>query len=305
MSCPLCQQTAFQTLKGYESIGKYDDRSDLVICNSCGHHYLILRKAGADRAYFEDGKYQLLDTRKSVFDRIKEWDAKRVLKVINKQYHQGGRLLDFGCGKGLFLSALKGSHWKGKGIETAEARANFGKAHYQVDIDTAMYASGKLNEGPFEVITLFHVLEHLDQPNQLLQALIDDNLKEGGTLIIEVPLFSSWQSKIAGRRWIQLDPPLHISHFDDKRLEGFLTSLGLTVYNTQTFSLQLGLLGMIQSILSRVGYHGDYIEDLKFNRTKKLLLTTALVLPFAFVLEIGAVLFQRGGVIRLYAKKHP
>ena len=90
MSCPLCQDTSFKVLTPYEGIGKYEDRSDLVQCISCGHHYLIVNEKGSDRSYFEDGKYQLLDTRKSIFDRIKRWDANRVLKVLDRRYKDAG-----------------------------------------------------------------------------------------------------------------------------------------------------------------------------------------------------------------------
>lgn len=303
MGCPICQASKNKVLQQYSDIGKYDDRSDLVQCQGCGHHYLVIKEKGAQVAYFDEGKYQLLDTRNSIFDRIKDWDAKRVIRSLNKKYEKGSALLDFGCGKGLFLASLKAFSWKGKGIETAASRANFGIEKYEVDIEIMEYADGQVNGGPFEVICLFHVLEHLDEPEKLLKPLIDHNLKENGTLVLEVPLFKSWQSLIGGRNWIQLDPPLHISHFDSTSLNALLQRMGMRDYKRQTFSLQLGVLGMVQSLMSRFGYRGDYIHDLKFKRTKKLLMATALILPFAFLLEFLGVAFGKGGVIRVYAKR--
>lgn len=303
MECPVCRESKYQLLNQYVDIGKYGDRSDIVNCQGCNHHYLVIKNVGPEVAYFEEGKYQLLDTRKTIFDRIKDWDSRRVIKVLDERHQTGSSLLDFGCGKGLFLASLKADSWKAKGIETAVSRAKFGIESYDVDIEIMEYADGIVKKGPFDVITLFHVLEHLEKPKELLSPLVQHNLKNNGTLVLEVPLFDSWQSRIAGRNWIQLDPPLHVSHFDSKSLNNLLEKLGMKVYKKETFSLQLGVLGMVQSLLSKLGYKGDYIHDLKFKRTNKLLASTALILPLALVLELMASAIGKGGVIRVYAKR--
>lgn len=287
----------------YEGIGKYTDRSDLVECEVCGHFYLNFVEKGQVDDFFEDGKYELLDTRKSIFDSIKHQDAKRVFKALKRLRKFQGKILDFGCGKGLFLSFLNQQKWDGLGVETATARANFGRKQYGVKILSEFYDGGKIEKGDFDVITLFHVLEHLDEPKVLLRTLTENNLKENGVLAIEVPLFNSWQSRIAGRNWIQLDPPLHISHFTKRTLKNLLSDIGFKSKRIQYFSFQLGLLGMIQSLMSKIGYKGDYIADLKFNRTPKLLFLTAILLPIAFLLEAVASLFHKGGVIRVYASR--
>lgn len=303
MSCPVCQFSEFKKLSFYEGLNKYTDKTDLVECQKCGHFYLRGIEDGEFDDFFEEGKYELLDTRKSIFDSIKYQDAKRVFNVLNNRGKSFGKLLDFGCGKGLFLSFLDKKKWYGLGVETARSRAEFGRRQYDVKILSEFYEEGAIEEGNFDVICLFHVLEHLDQPKHLLQKLIKDNLKQDGVLIIEVPLFNSWQSRIAGRNWIQLDPPLHISHFTKTSLDFLLKNVGMTTVKTQYFSYQLGLLGMVQSLMSKLGYKGDYIADLKFNRTAKLLLGTALIFPLAFILEMISCLFKRGGVIRIYAQK--
>ena len=303
MSCPVCQFSEFKKLSGYEELSKYTDKSDIVECQNCGHFYLRQIEHGKVDDFFEEGKYKLLDTRKSIFDRIKYQDAKRVFKVLNTLGKTFGELLDFGCGKGLFLSFLDKKRWHGLGVETAKSRAEFGRKQYDVKILSEFYEEGVIEDGNFDVICLFHVLEHLHQPKDSLKKLIKDNLKQDGVLIIEVPLFNSWQSWIAGRNWIQLDPPLHISHFTKASLKLLLKNVHMNAVRTQYFSYQLGLLGMVQSLMSKLGYKDDYIADVKFNRTTKLLLGTAFIFPLAFILEALSCLFKRGGIIRIYAQK--
>ena len=118
-------------------------------------------------------------------------------------------------------------------------------------------------------------------------------------------MIESWQSKIAKHRWIHLDPPIHLSHYSKQNLLELIRSLNLTPSRYSTFSAPLGILGMCQAFLSRLGYNGKLIEDLKFNRTPKLLASIALVFPVAATLEFIAVLFRKGGIIRVYFKYNP
>jgi hypothetical protein len=62
------------------------------------------------------------------------------------------------------------------------------------------------------------------------------------------------------------------------------------------------MLGMVQSLMSLFGYRKMIISELKFRRTKRLMIAVCAVLPFALLLECTAVLFKRGGVIRVYCK---
>ena len=112
----------------------------------------------------------------------------------------------------------------------------------------------------------------------------------------------SLQSKIAGKRWIHLDPPLHISHFTKSSLLKLLGDLNLKPLKYEYFSIHLGILGMVQSILCLIGYNRKIISDLKFRRTKRLIISILLVLPLAIFLELLAVIFNKGGVVRVYCK---
>ena len=91
--------------------------------------------------------------------------------------------------------------------------------------------------------------------------------------------------------------------FTKKTLVSFLNTFGLKPIKFQFFSFHVGLLGMVQSLLSIFGYKKMLIEELKFRRTIKLLSSVLVILPVAFILELVASFFQRGGVIRLYLKK--
>jgi SAM-dependent methyltransferase len=304
-NCPLCDTASNNEIMLYKNIGSPKLNCNIVCCRSCGHHFSVFYNNINVAKLYSGGHYKLLDIRGSLFDRIISLDDKFIIQQLSKFKISSKKLLDFGCGKGRFIYQASKYGWKVKGIETAEARAEFGKTIYSLDISTSEYQKGLIQGGPFNIITLFHVIEHLYSPKKLLNELLQANLSSDGYVVIEVPLFESLQSKIAGKYWLHLDPPLHISHFTKSVLLNFLDELNLKPIKFQYFSIHLGMLGMVQSLMSLFGYRKMIISELKFRRTKRLMVAVCSVLPVALLLESVAVLLKRGGVFRVYCKFKP
>ena len=288
----------YQPFRDYKPL---DFGVSLVQCNNCGHVFSLIQESIDYDEFYSQGKYVLQDNRGSFFDKIIGLNNSLIVKKIRTET-DGGRLLDFGSGKGQFLSLFDSAFWDLTGVETSIPRARFASEHYGLNIYSEFYESGVIGEGRYNVITLFHVLEHLTEPKALLKKLITGNLKAGGLVVLEVPLIESWQSQIAKDRWMHLDPPIHFSHYSKMIIDDLLLGLAITPIRYSYFSLPLGMLGMCQALMSRLGYKGLLIEDLKFNRTFRLLGALLLTLPFAVFLESLAVIFKKGGIIRVYGR---
>lgn len=301
--CPLCGSSKYKIVERYGEIGsaQYDCR--MVRCNSCGHYFTEIAKDIDLEELYSRGQYTVIDTRKSLFDRILFIDDLLIIKKLSKLNVSERTLLDFGCGKGRFIQRASKYGWKVKGIETAKKRAEFGINAYGLDISTCEYKTGLIDGGPFNVITMFHVLEHLSKPKELLCELVENNLTQNGFIVIEVPLFGSLQSRVAKKRWIHLDSPHHLSHFSKTKLFALLDDLKLKPVRCEYLSIHLGILGMAQSFMNFFGYNKVIISELKFRRTKRLMISILLALPIAFFLEISASLLNNGGVIRVYCKR--
>lgn len=303
--CPLCGSSKYLVQELYKTIGVPAHKCRIVCCNDCSHTYTeVLGDIDYDKLYAE-GNYEIIDTRGSFFDKLLSIDYSIILRQLLKLNIVNMTILDFGCGKGQFLHRAQMCGCKVKGVETAKNRAEFGRNKYDLDIISDEYISGQIDGSPFDVITLFHVLEHLPNPKKLLSELIENNLTPNGYLIIEVPLFNSTQSKIGGKRWIHLDPPLHISHFTKHTLSNLISELKLNPIRYEYFSIHLGILGMVQSIMCFCGYKKMIIHELKFNRTIKLMMVIILLLPIACFLEVLSVILNRGGVVRVYCQRAP
>lgn len=299
ITCPVCNSVESSR---YFLVRSGDHTYSVETCLACGHVYTRFDFEVDPDQLYNDEVYKVIDNRDSVYSKIMDHEYGNVLQYIKRQYPQHASLLDFGSGKGVFLNLAQKAGLDSLGIETAEERADFAEKKYGLKIIRTMYSNGPVAKQRFDVITLFHVLEHLPQPKELLQNLLRDNLKANGMLILEVPNLSSWQSAIAGNKWMHLDIPRHLSHFSKERLVEFCGELDLKIVRSDYFSWHLGVLGMCHSILSIFGYKGKIIRDLK-NYNKKLMLALLLVLPLSLVLELFASALNRGGVIRLYCRR--
>jgi 2-polyprenyl-3-methyl-5-hydroxy-6-metoxy-1,4-benzoquinol methylase len=143
-------------------------------------------------------------------------------------------ILDIGCATGEYLAYLRDAGWKVSGIEmdpqaAAHAREALG---LPVATGTAETALKHLSLHAYDVVTMWHVLEHLNDPHRVLLE-IRRVLKPGGTLLLEVPNLESIWSVLLGESWFPIEYPYHRYHFTPRTLRRMLTSTGFTVQSLQ------------------------------------------------------------------------
>jgi 2-polyprenyl-3-methyl-5-hydroxy-6-metoxy-1,4-benzoquinol methylase len=138
-----------------------------------------------------------------------------------------GSLLDIGCGTGAFLHTMKSAGWQVRGLEPdAGARAKAAELYGLSVAPVDQLFS--LPSGSFDVITMWHVLEHVHE----LKAYIDQCKKllvPGGTLVIAVPNYTSADASHYGPYWAAYDVPRHLYHFSPKSMQHLLTQGGFTL----------------------------------------------------------------------------
>jgi SAM-dependent methyltransferase len=294
ITCPVC--------KNFPSISPKNQ--SITSCQICGTHWTFLGEEVDGHSLYSDEVYALVDNRKSIFERIIFSEAKKVLEKARKIKPKANFLLDFGSGKGQFLSVAKTQGWKGLGIETAQERAKFAKEKYDVKVHTGLYEAGKIEAGNFDLITLNHVLEHLPEPIELVKSLLKDNLSPDGLVYIEVPRTDSWQAKIAGENWIHWDIPRHLTHWTEFGLRDQMLKIGFEIVDKRAFSVHLGVLGMLQALLSNVGFRENLILKLKRKKSLGLLIAIGFFLPLAWLLESVSTGFGKSGIMGIYLKRN-
>jgi 2-polyprenyl-3-methyl-5-hydroxy-6-metoxy-1,4-benzoquinol methylase len=160
------------------------------------------------------------------------------------QLHPKGSLLDIGCGTGGFLKACKEEGWHIKGIEVdkvarVKAAENSG-TEVQGDLMTA-YKGRKFN-----VITLWHVLEHLHQLEASVLK-IKQLLDKEGVLVIAVPNSNSYDAQRYQAYWAAYDVPRHLYHFSQETLTQLLSKHGLKVAGTRPMKFDAFYISMLST----------------------------------------------------------
>jgi len=162
------------------------------------------------------------------------------------------RALDVGCGRGLFLRALRdlgfdtvGMELPGFPLPVAEPRLQF--VHGTAEELTFEAAT-------FDLVSMWHVLEHTTDPAGALGE-VARVLRPGGVLVLAVPNFGSWQARRFGRHWFHLDLPRHLYHFRPATLTRRLRELKIEVEETHTQSWDQNLYGFVQSFLNLFCWH--------------------------------------------------
>lgn len=303
--CTICHNEETILHKIVFPVDKENKIISIRQCHQCKNHYTYFDTDIDLNEYYDEKDYALQDTKKTIFFQIQKSEYSRVLKKIKKlnSLHSPS-LLDFGSGKGLLLHFAHQLNFSVKGIETSLPRANYARENFNVEVNTVPFSEGNIFNSHFDTITCFHVLEHLSQPSLLFNNLIKDNLKSKGLVVVEVPNFRSWQAKWSGKNWLQLDVPRHLSHFTSHELKKIVEQANCSIIHEEYFSLHLGIIGMVQTVMQKFGYRGFLMADLKHNRKKSLLVKVILSLPLAIILELTASMFKRGGIIRFYAVKN-
>ncbi|MGZ0015699.1 class I SAM-dependent methyltransferase [Yeosuana sp. AK3] len=174
-----------------------------------------------------DSKRNLFET---TYQFIKKIANKRKLKLINTYSKSGKVLLDMGCGTGSFLQIAQQHGWKVSGIEpNQDARkiANKKIGDLVFDVDHLI----KLEKERYDVITLWHVLEHLPNIEEHLK-IFNSLLKQNGTLIIAVPNYKSYDAQFYKNHWAAFDVPRHLWHFSKTAISKLVALENMKVIKT-------------------------------------------------------------------------
>jgi SAM-dependent methyltransferase len=281
--CPVCRTEP----TGNQAEVRTDTNYDLCRCVGCGVLFTDARNAPpASELYpaFDQSAAPGAATasRKAVSGFLK----RRV--AIARQAAAAGRSLDFGAGSGAFARAMAASGFDAVGLEPFSLGATEtapGLQLVRAPLDDAAAALGT-----FDVITLWHVLEHLDDPVPVLRTLAT-MLRPGGAIVVCVPNEHSWQRRAFPQSWFHLDPPRHLIHFDEATLTDTLRRAGLRVDQSIPFVPEYGTSGWVQSTVNRVLPHRNFLyEVVKDRGALKAMSRPAFIVHFTVSLAIGAPL---------------
>jgi SAM-dependent methyltransferase len=205
----------------------------ICICDNCGLKFTNPRPSSDNIArYYESEDYISHSNKKSglipvLYQKVRNITLKQKLKLLRSFQPKAGRILDYGCGTGEFLNTMRSAGWECIGLEPGDKAANAARNNYGLEIkDPASLRD--LPDASFDVITLWHVLEHVHDLDNTL-SLIVDKLKSSGTIFIAVPNASSWDAEHYGDHWAAYDVPRHLYHFHSGSIGKLFANHGLNL----------------------------------------------------------------------------
>ncbi|WP_290789195.1 class I SAM-dependent methyltransferase [Altibacter sp.] len=154
----------------------------------------------------------------TLYQWVKKYSLSKKLRLITGLNKGAGTLLDIGAGTGDFLKLAQDYSWMVSGVEVNKSARSLSEKKGIVLAETLKSVSGQ----QFDVVTLWHVLEHLPNLERTLTEL-EALVKPGGVLIIAVPNFKSFDASYYKEYWAAYDTPRHLWHFSRKAMRGLFS----------------------------------------------------------------------------------
>lgn len=295
MPCPLCGSwrrdpvvhaaDRLSPARGHSSPAHH---FTVVRCRDCGLAFTDPRPtAAAIGAYYPDAYHAVpsgsrLATLEERYRRRQHNEAVRWLRA--RRPHRG-LVLDVGCGAGDLLCALRADGWQVRGIEpglagvTAARRRGLAVSLGRFDDpphDGATHdgpgagdepAAGDgdtghipLDSGAYDVVVFSGVIEHLHHPLTALRRACGLLAPGGLVAVLHVPLFDSPEARFFGPRWLALDLPRHLTHFEHATLPRMAAAAGLVVESTEPYSRRHSAATLVASLVPALQKHRFYLD---------------------------------------------
>jgi len=224
--CPVCGESSFSPFLTCTDFFVSREQFSLKQCNSCG--FKITENAEDENEigrYYQSEEYiSHSNTNKGIINTLYHFVRKTMLvrkrKLVEKSTGmQKGQLLDIGTGTGYFLNEMQQNDWQVAGTEKSHDARKFAENEFGLGIHKTNELF-QFEKNRFDVITLWHVLEHIHKLDENMKQLFQ-LLKDQGKLIIAVPNHASYDARHYKEYWAAYDVPRHLWHFSPKQMKLF------------------------------------------------------------------------------------
>jgi len=208
------------------------ERFTLVKCKSCGLVYVNPRPSHAEIKKYYASDYYVSDAgiKVSVERVLTSYFLKNKKKLV-RSFKKAGKILDVGCGDGRFISLFASDKmWNAYGIEPNQGGSDLSKRRSRAVILNMELSECRFPEADFDVITMWHVFEHIYEPNRIL-CEVKRVLKDDGVFIVGVPNISGVGFRLGKKNWFHLDAPRHVYHYSPQTIQKILHNNGFGIVN--------------------------------------------------------------------------
>lgn len=233
--CPLCKSKDIKNLIICEDHLVSGESFAINVCGTCTFKFTNPRPENEELHKYYQSEHYISHTSKAnslrhiLYILVRNYTLKNKLKLVNSLSKKGS-ILDVGCGTGDFLKTCSSANWKIQGIEQdLKARE---KAEKLLGIKLITDLLDCKDENEYQIITLWHVLEHLPELNKTINHL-EKLLAKQGRLIFALPNVDSYDAKKYKEHWAGYDVPRHLYHFSQVTFKKLIKNHNLKVESIQ------------------------------------------------------------------------
>jgi 2-polyprenyl-3-methyl-5-hydroxy-6-metoxy-1,4-benzoquinol methylase len=265
--CTICgsfKNSKFLFEKNNDNRGR--DSINFYKCQKCKIVYLGKYNSVYDEGLYEYYNKYIGKTKEQVYDSLTKDSYLRVIKLL-ALHGCKQTILDVGCGNGSFVDAALGQGYLVQGIELSQSAVDIALG-FNLPVSKLDFFSSQIENCSFDGITMFEVLEHLNNPTHFLLRA-QEVVKPGGLIYLTTPNFNSLERRILGKNWNVFHRE-HLTYFTEKNLTQLIkdhTDLEILHSETRNISAELinsfisfGLLNKINKSLSNSNNDSSRLE---------------------------------------------
>jgi len=235
--CPVCSSDNINNHKVVIDHSVSKESFVIMQCQNCSFQFTNPRpRVDSIGRFYESDEY-ISHTNKAnspinlIYKLVRKYSTQNKVQLLNTIIPKAkGKVLDYGAGTGYFLQAMNKAGWKTYGVEPNQAARQLAEQTTNIQIAPDLSALDTHNK-KLDVITLWHVLEHVHDLNKVFIAL-KGLLKEKGRMIIAVPNIASLDNTIYQEEWAAYDIPRHLYHFNQESMRTFILKHGMRIKKT-------------------------------------------------------------------------
>lgn len=270
--CFICNGTKFWDFLRLNDYFFSQEEFTLSKCITCGLLYTMPQPDAISlHKYYNSEEYTSHNTSHRSLKNLLYIQARKVslslkLRMIQKHQEAKGQILDIGAGTGEFLNYCRAYDWNIIGVEpNAKARKIAYERHeivLQNEADLSI-----LEKGSTDVITMWHVLEHITDPLSQLETNYQ-LLNKSGLLVLALPNYESWDANKYGRFWAAYDVPRHLYHFTKKSVSMLAEKSGFRVVEINPMKFDSFYICLLSEkyMHGKMNYIKAFVNGLRSNR---------------------------------------
>jgi len=235
--CLVCGSANFEPFLVCKDYTVSQEQFNIVSCKGCGFKFTNPRPDNAvlGNYYKAESYVSHTNSKKGIVNKlyhtVRNYTLKSKIQMVSG-YVSRGTILDYGCGTGMFLSAINKTGWETFGMEPDDSARKMASEQGLNVFSDKDRVNTYVTDKKFNAITLWHVLEHVtDMPETL--SFFKNKLNKDGVLIIAVPNHASYDAEYYKEFWAAYDVPRHLHHFDIKSMASLVEQAGFKLQETK------------------------------------------------------------------------